>query len=151
MAMDSIQCSHCGDFFAPSPRHKDQRYCLKAACGRARKAAWKRQKLRTDPDYRLNHKMSDRKWSQSHPGYWGEYRRRHPDKAERNRLLQAIRNRRRTAKRSMGPEAAGGSIAKVAASIPRKIKVVGQFWMVPVIAKVAALKVNLYEIPEPWR
>jgi hypothetical protein len=42
-----------------------------------------------------------------------------------------------------------GLIAKVDTSIPSKIKVVGQFWMVPLIAKVDALKVNIYEISPP--
>jgi hypothetical protein len=28
--------------------------------------------------------------------------------------------------------------------------VVGQFWLVPVIAKVDALKVNIFEIPSPY-
>jgi hypothetical protein len=150
MVMEAIQCSHCGDFFPPSPRHKNQRYCMKAPCRRARKADWKRQKLRTDPDYRLNRDMSNRKWAQSRPGYWSEYRRRHPDKAERNRLLQAIRNRRRAVKQAKAGEGTGELIAKVDASIPSKIKVVGQFWMVPVIAKVDASKVNIYEIPGVW-
>jgi len=35
----------------------------------------------------------------------------------------------------------------VDASDPPKIKVAGEFWMVPVIAKVDALRVYLYEIP----
>jgi len=38
-------------------------------------------------------------------------------------------------------------IAKVEASIVNHIKTVGQYWLVPVIAKVDALKVNIFEVP----
>ena len=38
-------------------------------------------------------------------------------------------------------------IAKVDASIVNKFKTVGQYWLVPVIAKVDALKVNIFEVP----
>jgi macrodomain Ter protein organizer (MatP/YcbG family) len=51
--------------------------------------------MRTDPDYRFNQRLSSQTWAKAHPGYWRAYRKRHPEKAERNRLLQAIRNRRR--------------------------------------------------------
>ena len=82
----------------------------------------------------------------ANPGYWKEYRKRNPEKAERNRLLQTIRNRRRSAKQSRS-EIDRSLIAKLDTSMSNKIKEVGQFWMVPVIAKVDALKVNIYEIP----
>jgi hypothetical protein len=56
--MEEIQCWHCGRFFPKSPRHKAQYYCLKPECQKARKAAWKRKKMREDPEYRLNQKIS---------------------------------------------------------------------------------------------
>ena len=149
--MEEIQCCHCGDFFPKSPRHKNQDYCMKPACCRAKKAAWKRKKMREDLDYRLNQKTSNKKWAEANPGYWKEYRKRTPAKAERNRILQRIRNRGRTKK---AKSVVGGDpplIAKVDASIPKKIKVFGQFWMVPMIAKVDALKVYIYEIPTPYQ
>ena len=120
---------------------------MKPKCRRARRAAWKRRKMREDPEYRLNQKSSNRKWAEAHPGYWKEYRKRNPEKAERNRILQTIRNRRRSKK--MKGDAGGDLllIAKVDASSSPKIKVAGEFWMVPVIAKVDALRVYLYEIP----
>jgi len=145
--MEQIQCCHCGCIFSASPRHKSQRFCLKRECRRARKALWKREKLRQDPDYRLNQKMSNKKWAEANPGYWKEYRQKNPEKVERNRILQAIRNRRRS-KSKQGEDTS--LIAKVDTSIANRVKVVGQFWMVPVIAKVDALKVNLYEIPAPY-
>ncbi len=120
---------------------------MKPGCQRARKAAWKRYKMHTDPDYRFNQKLSNQKWAKAHPGYWNAYRKRHPENARRNRLLQAIRNRRR--RTGHQPDADPNLIAKVDASIVNKSKTVGQYWLVPVIAKVDALKVNIFEVPMP--
>jgi hypothetical protein len=120
---------------------------MKPKCRRARRAAWKRRKMREDPEYRLNQKSSNRKWAEAHPGYWKEYRKRNPDKAERNRILQIVRNRHRSKKMKINARGDPLLIAKVDASGPPKIKVAGEFWMVPVIAKVDALRVYLYEIP----
>ena len=143
--MEEIVCCSCADVFERSVRHKNQCYCPKPECQRARKAAWKRFKMRTDPNYKFNQTVSNKIWTKANPGYWRDYRRRHPEKAERNRMLQSIRNRRRCAKpKNRSDEAL---IAKVDASIVNKFKVVGQYWIVPVIAKVDALKVNIFDIP----
>jgi hypothetical protein len=66
-------------------------------------------------------------------------------------MLQRIRNRRR--RRGYKAWARGDPpvIAKVDTSISNKIKISGQFWMVPVIAKVDALKVYIHEIPAPYQ
>ena len=149
--MEEIQCCHCGDFFFKSPRHKQQAYCIKPACRRARKAAWKRMKMREDPEYRLTQKASNKQWAKANPGYWKRYRKRNPEKADRNRILQSIRNRRRSRQGRMDPREDLSLIAKVDTSIPKKIKVFGQFYMVPVIAKVDALKVYIYEIPAAYQ
>ena len=147
--MEQIVCCHCGDLFTPSPRHKNQVYCMRPACRRGRKAAWKRNKMQTDPDYRYNHKLSNQKWIKAHPGYWKDYRSRHPEYVARNRILQAVRNRRRT--RSDQLKAKDDLIAKVDASIFYKNRMVGQFYLVPVIAMVDALKVNIFDISSPYR
>ena len=144
--MDRIPCSHCGEFFEPSPRHKNQIFCMKPVCRRARKAAWQRHKMKIDPEYRSNQKSSQRQWAENHPGYWREYRRRNPRKAERNRILQSVRNRR--ARQKADPDGTDSVlIAKMDASKPESLKVLGRFWMVPVIAKMDALKVNILKIP----
>ncbi len=145
--MEQIPCCHCGDFFTPSPRHKNQVYCMKAACRRARKAAWKRNKMQTDPDYRYNQKLANQKWSKTHSGYWREYRIRHPEYVKRNRVLQTVRNRRNR----HPPDDHGILIAKVDASIFNKNRLVGQFYLVPVIAKVDALKVNIFDISSHYQ
>jgi hypothetical protein len=103
--------------------------------------------MRTDPEYKFNQTVSNKKWAKANPGYWKTYRRRHPEKAERNRMLQLIRNRRRTHKPDEPSELDIMPIAKVDASIINKFRVVGQYWLVPVIAKVDALKVNIFDIP----
>jgi hypothetical protein len=140
--MEPIPCVHCFDLFVPSPRHKNQTHCMKAECRRAKKAAWKRVRLKTDPDFKEDQRISNRKWAANHPGYWKEYRLKHPEKAQRNRLLQSLRNRRR---RGQIPP-----IAKVDALKPSKLHMVGRYWLVPLIAKVDALKVNIVEIPDGY-
>ena len=105
--------------------------------------------MREDPEYRLNHKTSNKQWAATHPGYWKAYRKRNPEKAERNRILQHLRNRRRPKQRTTDAGADGSLIAKVDPSSRPAIKVAGEFFLVPVIAEVDALKVYLYQIPTP--
>ena len=71
---------------------------------------------------------------------------KNPEKAERNRILQAIRNRRARSSES-DAKMEEGVIAKMDASKGDNFEVLGQFWMVPVIAKMDALKVNIVKIP----
>ncbi len=59
--------------------------------------------------------------SSSHPGYWKAYRKRSPEKAERNRMLQTVRN-------------------------PRRKNAEGDL-----IAKMDAAKVNIHTITGTWR
>ena len=136
--MEQILCTYCGDFFDPSPRHKNQTACKKLKCQQAKKAAWQRFKMKTDSIYSANQKSSQQKWLKATPGYWKAYRKRKPEKAERNRILQAIRNREARA---------SSSDAKMDPSKLDNFKVLGQFWLIPVIAKMDALKVNIIKIP----
>ena len=144
--MSEVLCCHCGELFPSSPRHKNQRFCGKPECQRARKAAWQRHKMRTDADYRFNQKLSQKEWVKNHPGFWKGYRKRHPDKAERNRILQAIRNRRARSS-PLNEKMASPLIAKMDASKPETLKILGQFWLIPVIAKMDVVKVNILKIP----
>jgi len=148
--MDEVPCCHCGVFFKRSPRHKNQNYCMEPECRKARKAAWKREKMRLEEQFRLNHHLSNQKWARAHPGYWKAYRLDHPEKVERNRRLQIIRNRKRDSRRQQGTSTPAGVIAKVDASKPYQFKPIGQYYLVPVIAKVDALKVRIYEVTAPY-
>ncbi len=149
--MGPILCNNCFEFFPPSPRHKDQKYCMKPECRRAKKAAWKRHKMDTDPKFKEDQYLSNKKWAQNHPGYWKKYRAKHPKKAERNRALQTVRNRHRAEKRKNKAGTETKLIAKVDASISNNFNLLGRFWLIPVIAKVDALKVNIYKISKPYQ
>jgi len=149
--MEPILCHNCLTFFPPSPRHKHQKYCMKPACRRAKKAAWKRLKMEKDPKFKEEQYLINKKWAQNHPGYWKAYRHRNPKKAERNRALQTIRNRLQAGKRKNRARTDTNVIAKVDASISNHFTLVGRFWVVPVIAKVDALKVNIFEISRPYQ
>lgn len=103
--------------------------------------------MRTDPAYQANQKQAQAEWLQGNEEYWKGYREAHPEQAERNRVLQKVRNRRR----STGIVRMDASmIAKMDASRSRetssKLSFYGQFWLVPEIAKMDAIKVNLCQI-----
>ncbi|BBO80956.1 hypothetical protein DSCO28_15220 [Desulfosarcina ovata subsp. sediminis] len=103
--------------------------------------------MKTDPDYRTAQKLSKQKWADKNPDYWKNYRDQNPEKAERNRMLQTIRNRRRST-RKKAPDV---PIAKKDVRINMIFQPVGQFWLVPLIAKMDATKVNIYTISDTWQ
>ena len=144
--MEPIPCTYCGDFFDPSPKHKNQTACKKRECQKAKKAAWQRYKMKHDPVYRANQKSSHQKWLKANPDYWKRYRKRKPEKTERNRTLQALRNRKARSLPS-DPKMDASPIAKMDSSKFDNFQVLGQFWLVPVIAKMDALKVHIVKIP----
>jgi hypothetical protein len=130
-----VVCACCGKVFIRSPRNKSQCYCSNPACQRKRKAVWQKNKMACDESYRLNHTASQQEWIRNNPGYWKKYRRRKPEKAQRNRALQIIRNRKKR-----NPSL----IAKMDASGTRRFQPIGRFYLVPMIAKMDALIVNLF-------
>ena len=144
--MEQIQCIYCGTFFDPSPRHKNQTACKRASCQRAKKADWQRHKMKTDPDYRASQKISWQQWAKANPEYWKQYPKRNPEKAERNRIFQTIRNQRSRGSRNLAKMDAS-LIAKMDSSKSYCFETLGQFWLVPVIAKMDASKVNIVRIP----
>ena len=87
--MEDVPCSHCGSFFVPSARHKNQNYCMRPDCRRAKKAAWKRKKMRIDPDFKLGQQLSNKKWAKANQNYWKEYR---LGKSWKNRKKSATSN-----------------------------------------------------------
>ena len=146
MAMEQIPCFYCGSFFDPSPRHKNQSACKKEKCQKAKKAAWQRHRMKTDPIYAANQKSSQQQWVNANPGYWKNYREKNPEKAERNRIAQAMRNRKARAASEV-TQMQPLLIAKMDASKSDNFQILGQFWLFPVIAKMDALKVNIIKIP----
>jgi hypothetical protein len=93
--MNKVRCAHCHYSFIPNHRIKNQRYCRKKECQRARKSAWQRRKLDTDPDYKANQRECQKSWSARNPDYWQSWRALHPEYGTRNRNLQKARRSRR--------------------------------------------------------
>jgi len=146
MIMEKILCVYCGDLFDPSPRHKNQTACKKPKCQKARKADWQRHKMKIDPVYKASQEISRKQWAKANPDYWKKYRHKNPRKAERNRVFQAVRNRKARSKdciAKMDPS----MIAKMDSSKSEQFQALGQFWLIPVIAKMDPLKVNIVKIP----
>jgi len=102
-----------------------------------------------DPDYRANQKQGQADWLSRNADYWKRYRAAHPEQAERNRDLQKVRNKRRHSQGVVKMDAS--VIAKMDTSRSDKASVgswlPGSFWLVPVIAKMDAIKVILHRIP----
>ena len=136
--MDQVPCLCCGRLFMP--RNRNQNYCSAKKCQRARKADWQRHKMKTDPDYRRDQRISQKKWLSANPDYWKNYRSENPEKAERNRALQRLRNRKRL--NLSYANIAKMDVSKAISNIENTM-LSGQFWMVPVIAKMDATKVFL--------
>jgi hypothetical protein len=146
--MDKIPCSHCGIYFIPDPRQKNQRYCSEKKCQQARKSSWQQIKMKSDPVYRANQKQSQADWLSNRSNYWKQYRAAHPEQTARNRALQKVRNQRLRGRSAVKMD----GIAKMDASCPVKSSVKsylpGSFWLVPSIAKMDAIKVYLHMIPD---
>jgi hypothetical protein len=85
-------CKHCGISFEPFKNPK-QSYCSKMDCQLARKREWRRKKMKQDIDYKANQKAANKRWQSKNPTYWQEYRTKHPEYAEQNRIAQRTRDR----------------------------------------------------------
>lgn len=138
----TIRCAHCGSVFEPNPRVRNQRYCGHEDCQRARKRAWQKEKLRTDPDYRANQQDCQRNWHQRHHGYYRQYRSQNTLSAERNRLLQRVRDARRRS---------APLLAKMDALPTAPAKDLGPYYLLPVLAKMDASTLKVLLIPVSWK
>ncbi len=147
--MEEVPCIHCGTFFIP--RNRKQNYFSFPECQKARRAAWQRNKLQTDREYRENQRISNKKWIQNNPGYWKEYRRNNPDKADRNRTLQKVRNNRRLSPATHSTTSKPNLIAKMDARKSSDGKLSGQYWLVPLFAKMDAIKIYLHVITDSYK
>jgi hypothetical protein len=87
------RCSACGRLFQPCPKVKDQQYCSEHSCQKERKRRWQKQKRAEDPAYNANQRDAQKRWRESHPEYWRDYRKRHSDYQGCNRERQRERNR----------------------------------------------------------
>ena len=92
------KCACCKRIFIPRPTVRNQQYCSDSECQKMRKRKWQKEKLAKDREYRDNQAAAQKEWCSRNKGYWKEYRKRNPGYAERNRILQRERNRRRRSK-----------------------------------------------------
>ena len=143
----SFICLCCGkEKTAAAKSAGQQSYCGERPCQQARKTAWQRKSLATDPDHRSNQRQSQQDWCRAHPDYWAEYRRRNPAKAERNRLLQTRRDRLRRPSKASAPVLAKMD-ALISVKSQKQLENV-EFWLVPVLAKMDALRVKIIAISD---
>lgn len=120
-------CAYCRRKYVKNPRVKHQSYCGEDDCQRARKRRWQRQKMATDPDYRLNQKDCALRWRQRHLEYWRDYRDTHPAYTTQNRTLQKLRNLNRPA----------GKIAKMDTSPAKKTLFPGVYYIIKKCSQIA--------------
>lgn len=142
--MDPPICVSCQEPFEKNPRQKNQTYCSKPACQRARKNKWQRDKMKSDDEYRADQKQATKDWHQNNPDYWKTYRKKHQKKTLRNTLLQRGRNQKRMfckmqANTASTPDSAN-LIAKMDALESFNHAGLTECWVVPVIAKMDVLK-----------
>jgi len=139
-----IRCANpkCRRLFLPDPRVAAQRYCSRKDCQRLRKRRWQREKMKTDPDYRMNQKESHQCWREQNRDYCRRYRANHPEYVERNRLLQRVRDRR-----------VRDNLAKMDASRSLYPLTPGTYYLIPAkgdLAKMDAISRTYFLIPNAY-
>jgi hypothetical protein len=95
------QCVYYKTKFRPDWYHPHQNYYSKESCQRKRRTTWQKNKLKTDATYRENQADAQAVWKDKNPGYWKNYRARHPEYVERNRTQQ---KQRRAGKNLLAPQ-----------------------------------------------
>jgi hypothetical protein len=94
---NTITCKNCRQEICGNIRLKgNQRYCGVRECQNARKAEWQHQKISTTPAYAQHQQDCKKHWRQIKPAhqYQKEYRLRHPEYVENNRIQQRKRNQK---------------------------------------------------------
>lgn len=90
-----IRCKHCKQLVPANPHIKDQLYCGRKACQRARKAQWQLQKMHNDHQYAQDQNNAKQQWRRDNPDYWKNYRNTNTKYTDRNRNLQKLRDQNR--------------------------------------------------------
>lgn len=141
----------CRCLFEPKARNRDQRYCSKKQCQKARKAKWQRDKRAGDEDYRKNQADSQARWAAKNQGYWKRYRASNPEYEKRNRQKQKERDRTKRRTGVTKPDASTlGGLAKMDALDSKNNVLTGTYRLVPVLgdtlAKMDAITVEIRTI-----
>lgn len=150
--MKRRKCKNCSRLFVITARHPHQEYCSRKECQNARKIQWQCRKLSSDEDYRKNQADCQTRWTAKNPGYWKQYREKHPESAHRNREKQRDRNRinrRQPPARSMLP-----TIANMDTKNPQKPLISGYYELTPIaglpFANMAPIIVRIDEAVDSW-
>ena len=93
--MGQRSCRYCQKLFQPSKFQLRQTVCSESDCQRRRRTDYHKEKIASDPEYREGCRDSPRKWRARNPGYWKQYRQKHPAGVERNLQQQKLRDRKR--------------------------------------------------------
>ena len=89
------RCLCCGRLFTARSNVPNQQYCSCKKCQNARRQRWRKQKLKTDTDYRADQYAAQKRWCRKNPGCWHKYRSSHWGCCRRNREKQTQWNRKR--------------------------------------------------------
>lgn len=137
-----VRCKNCFRIFNPNPKVKNQRYCSSVKCQRARKSLWQKNKMKTDPDYKLNQNEAVKNWREKNPDYYKEYRSNNPEYTSKNRRAQKNRNDNRI------------EIAKMDTLIQTLSISPGSYYITPahnkIIAKMDASPLKIHIIPDGY-
>ena len=128
--------------FAVYAHIPDQQYCSERKCQNKRRQKWRKQKIASDNDYKANQYDAQQRWCLKNQDYWQRYRDENPNYVKRNRLMQRVRNGRRSAKKRQYH-----LIAKRYALDEKKTDISGYYKIIPaneqLIAKSDVLLVKL--------
>lgn len=94
-----MRCRFCCRRFRPNPRAGARQYaCSDKSCQRQRKRANQDAWLAANPGYFEGRSAKLRAWREAHPGYSTQYRRTHPEAAERHAARERQRRERARAR-----------------------------------------------------
>lgn len=96
-----IRCRYCRSRFHPDPRCKNPIACSNPKCQRKRKYVSHKRWCDRNPDVKADRHAVSRAWFAMRPGFWQDYRRKHPEQAECNRRKQRERRKRRRVAKSI--------------------------------------------------
>jgi hypothetical protein len=94
-----------------------------------------------DADYKANQQAANKRWQSKNPTYWQEYRAKHPEYVEQNRVAQRKRDSVKRGKVS--------DLAKSDALSAKPLVLPGKYWLIigETLAKSDALRVKILVEP----
>lgn len=87
-------CHKCKSEFIPK-RNPNQQYCSQRACQNERKCQWRKDRLKSDADYKVNQNAATSRWRKKNSSYWKKYRQNNDGYTQNNKYKQKERNLKR--------------------------------------------------------